>query len=75
MTVKVAFRERYDMDDFYTNLVQESVKYIKSASANIKALTVTIVTEPGNVESEKIILNNIKQYLRDKEINYDIEVS
>lgn len=77
MTINILFKLDFDMDNFYNDFVNELPDIISSAKVQVEHKSVVLEISPfaeDIVEAEKALINDIKQYMRDKEISYEITV-
>ena len=77
MTIKISFKTNNEMDKFYTDFLGNMPGIVSSAEANVKNKNVvinTIASHDDSFSAEKNLINNIKQYMQDNEINYNMTV-
>jgi hypothetical protein len=74
MKARVIFENVSDMDTFYNKFVSEISDESVSVAASLSDSTATVSVRDSDFETEKNIINSIKQYMRDENINYKIEV-
>jgi len=77
MTINVLFKLDFDMDNFYNDFINGLPDIISSAKVKIEHKSVVLETSPSKedaVEAEKVLINDIKQYMRDNEVSYEITV-
>jgi len=77
MTINVLFKLDFDMDNFYNDFINGLPDIISSAKVQVEHKSVVLETSPSKedaVEAEKVLINDIKQYMRDKEVSYEITV-
>ena len=77
MTINVLFKLDFDMDNFYNDFINGLPDIISSVKVKIEHKSVVLETNPFKedaVEAEKVLINDIKQYMRDKEVSYEITV-
>ena len=74
MELRVIFSEESEIGAFYDEFTGSFPPDSVSVSVSIPTNTVSIFIRKSDVSVEKNIINMIKQYMRDKNINYKIEV-
>ena len=77
MTINVLFKLDFDMDNFYNDFVNNLPDVVSSATVKVEHKSVVLEIDPFHkdaVEVEKVVVNDIKQYMRDKEVSYDLTV-
>jgi hypothetical protein len=75
MRVTVKFRIGDDLSRFYNDFVGTLIDSVEGVSVEEKDLKVHIdIAELSDELSGKTQINDIKQYMRDNEISYDMEM-
>ena len=77
MTINILFKLDFDMDNFYNDFVNGLPDVVSSAKVQVEHKSVVLDIDPFHedaLEIEKVLVNDIKQYMRDKEISYEITV-
>ncbi len=65
------------MDSFYDNIVNDLPDIVKSAHVQVEHKNIVLDIDPFHkdaVEVEKVLVNDIKQYMRDNEVPYEMTV-
>lgn len=75
MKLIISFDKPADMDRFYQDILQDNTDDISKIHANTNPSEVYIELKLNNFANEKVFVNNVKQYMRDNEINYNIKVA
>jgi len=77
MKINIQFTLSTDLDKFYDTIVNDLPSIIRSAHVQVEHKRLLLETDPFSekeIEEEKILLNDIKQYMRDNEISHEITV-
>jgi 3-deoxy-D-arabino-heptulosonate 7-phosphate (DAHP) synthase class II len=77
MTINISFDFTTDMDKFYDNIVNNLPDIVRSAHVEVQHKNVVLAIDPfheDTLDVEKVLVNDIKQYLRDNEIPYNMTV-
>ncbi len=77
MTISILFNLVTDMDNFYNNFINNIPDIVSKTTVQVKHKNIVLDTCPhktDSIEIEKVLLNDIKQYMRDNEVNHTITV-
>lgn len=77
MTINISFSFDTDMDKFYNDFINDLPSIVSSAKVEVKNKSVVLDIDPINVNSfyaDKVLMNDIKQYMRDNEVPHEITV-
>lgn len=73
MKLEIVCQTTNDASLVYDNLVNIGMSATKSIT--VTKTTVNVSTSKLQLSDEKLLINEIKQFLRDKEINHKIRIS
>ena len=74
MTITLQFENSTDIDNFFNDFIGETHINEITAKADLHLKRVSIIMQSSDISDEKIIINEIKQYIRDSEISCLISV-
>jgi len=77
MTINILFKFDTDMDTFFSQFSNNLPEIVRTAEVQVKHKSVVLSIDPFHEDSldvEKVLVNDIKQYMRDNEIDHEITV-